>query len=124
MRPIDIKSGTMDQKTKLNRSRSDLLLLEEFSTRDLDSSQTSVFALKKQQPTAIEKIDEEMTARDGRRTASFRCDISKGNEKFNSLINDEFQPPRHLSDITSVIKAIKIRPVEDVSVSLEGTMER
>ena len=66
MRPIDIKSGTMDQKTKLNRSRSDLLLLEEFSTRDLDSSQTSVFALKKQQPTAIEKIDEEMTARDGR----------------------------------------------------------
>ena len=66
MRPIDIISGTMDQKTKLNRSRSDLLLLEEFSTRDLDSSQTSVFALKKQQPTAIEKIDEEMTARDGR----------------------------------------------------------
>ena len=64
MRPIYIKSGTMDQKTKLNRSRSDLLLLEEFSTRDLDSSQTSVFALKKQQPTAIEKIDEEMTARD------------------------------------------------------------
>ena len=66
MQPIDIKSGTMDQKTNLNRSRSDLFLLEEFSTRDLDSSQTSLFALKKQQPIAIEKIDEEMTARDGR----------------------------------------------------------